>query len=997
MPNCHKNKCGCQKDKDDCNWGNEICKIKHKLCEIKKCLACGCSMPIYNKDLPLVISQPGCYCIAEDLIFNPPFNPIAPVTPTPPYNHLTPTTVQAAITVLSSNVQIKFGCHYLKQFVPADPKTQVPYVVGIVIPDIIPNDPVDAVGLESIYITGDQGIIADFSLMGIRAFAHIQDIQIEGITIKDTATLASLAGRPPASATYGFEYLPHSPNPNFGPSFNVGGLLIGEGTRSGMGPVWFADTPILTRVNVTKEVLIRNVNCLKNFSRGMELSVITDMIFQNNRSDFSWSDDPGRSTAPAYNGILPFSAQISRALGIGTAGGTNNSIFSDSTFNSTQYPPPGSAGEFTTPVVGAGNLMLGVNALVENNISYINCQSSGHSCTFPTNDTACGWVGNAPQNTTWENCNFDNITSMGSIQAMHISGVAFTDTIKPSNGLILRGCTARGNVSFATLRIPGSLIANKVIHGFLNTFGKNCLYDNCVAQNNVVYSPNISVNSACSGFNASPAGNDPNFPAAQDATMSNIIYRGCVATGNITTAGGSANGFFSSNSGTDAIKSSIYENCISTGNQALSPGLPPPWINPSVGAPFPPSYNIGQTVQYGNQNYISLINSNVDTPNAGPGLTSWAVTLPNTLPWNPLTPYVPNSTVTFSPAVGTPALSYAALRNSTGAPPNTSPLDWVQLVVNPATWNPAITYSIGQQVYWLGYNYFSEINSNLGAQPDLQEAAWSLYPGRAVLAKPTYVIHDWNGAVPYVIGSYVVAAGIIYVSRTGTTLLPNQGNRPDLDANLTNWTPYASGTGSVFQAVAQGGGFGFVQIDTTVTTPEKLVSFPSTYTNCQALHNKGLPRFNSSTAALNPRYSAGYSLQNDVRSLVNNCIAEDNIYGFFLKNCNREVLRGNNSDNNIDLQFMLSNPGGLPKFGEGYTDVGTGTPAVPTASTSLFESNRAFANGSVPHVGENSNYNIKYGVGLVPLQTLNGDLTVPANVVPTSAVFQPTVNVSMVV
>ena len=181
-----------------------------------------------------VITEHGLYCLKEDVTFTPAASQFAPPDAR---------AVQAAITILSSDVFIDLGLHTLKQAGEGS-STQVPYVIGILIPDPLPgSSDVNAIGLQSIYIKGDDpAIIEGFSMYGIRIFAHTYDIRLTNITIKDCGVLASKALRP---TVYGFPYLPHTNTvtPGFGPSFGVGGLVIGESTVLGMGPVFFFDTP----------------------------------------------------------------------------------------------------------------------------------------------------------------------------------------------------------------------------------------------------------------------------------------------------------------------------------------------------------------------------------------------------------------------------------------------------------------------------------------------------------------------------------------------------------------------------------------------------------------------------------------------------------------------------------------------------------------------------------------------------------------------------------
>lgn len=956
-----------------------------------KDLCCSCEYVIsshdINKGKTVTIDKSGVWCLDGDAVFRP-----KPSKYAPPDQRA----VQAAIRVAPgvSNVTIKLGNHTLSQACAGTSK-QIPYVIGILVPDPDPaNLDVNYVGAQSIYIEGEQAIIDGFSMYGVRIFGHTQDIRVTNMTIKNCGELASLALRPAAANTYGFEYLPHTNLPAFGPSFGVSGLAIGESFEFGMGPLFFQDILVTNPGNRTTDVFVQNVNLLHNFFVGFYCGNISNMFYDNNHIQYTYSDDPGRTTAPNYDALFPFTARLVGSAGIGVDSNIQNSVFTNSTFNSTQFPPPGTAGEFTTPVIGVGNqFMLGVALGYGVNNLFSNCQFNGHSCTFPnTGVNACSWVSPGDQNTIWENCNFDGIVNTGQIQAMHISG-STANTIKSSSGCHLINCTSSGHRVITSQQNPGPQITAPgfVCWGYVNTFGKNLTYENCRAENNIIYSPNIGFTSSCVGFVTLPFAGNRSNPPAQDATMANVYFRNCTASGNLTTCGGCASGFYQENGilGPDAIKSLVYENCISSGNQALSPGLPPLYVSGT--------YALNDTVSYQNQNYISLKSGNTSLPTV---TTDWAVTLPNVLPWNNTTAYTVNSPVTFN------GVLYAAIAASTGAQPNTSPASWVQLIVNPPNWNSGTTYSIGSTIYYNGYNYYSRINSNTGNIPDRVESAWGLYPGRSVPIKPTLVIKDWNASVGYNTGTFVCAAGIIYKSLTGGTTGTNIGNRPDLDVSLTNWTPYNTG-------IVQGAGWGFVSADNLLTTPERLVSFPTTYINCHALHNKGMPVFNSATGPNNPQYSAGFYLQNDARTSLTNCEADDNINGILLKRCDREVIRGCNADNNIDLQFYLTNPAGLPYVGSGFVDVGTpgvpaaklGTPESPGVSTSIFENNTAYMNGSAataptnPGVGLNLNYNV-----FVDPTTATVPLPTQRNVVSTSsyglfngpAFYTPSYNLSSV-
>lgn len=176
------------------------------------------------------------------------------------------------------------------------------------------------------------------------------------------------------------------------------------------------------------------------------------------------------------------------------------------------------------------------------------------------------------------------------------------------------------------------------------------------------------------------------------------------------------------------------------------------------------------------------------------------------------------------------------------------------------------------------------------------------------------------------------------------------------------------------------------------TSVDVFRSWPISFTNCKAMHNKGLPSDAYSVPASGKIYSAGYFLLNAQRHSLDNCQAEDNVYGFLLEQCDRCTVRNCHADNNLDIATVT---------GAGFTDLGTpgtppgalGTPASPGLSTSLFESNRAFANGANVDTGANGNYNVLYGAALVGVPITTGNLSIPT--FPSNAFCQPTINVSM--
>lgn len=203
-----------------------------------------------------------------------------------------------------------------------------------------------------------------------------------------------------------------------------------------------------------------------------------------------------------------------------------------------------------------------------------------------------------------------------------------------------------------------------------------------------------------------------------------------------------------------------------------------------------------------------------------------------------------------------------------------------------------------------------------------------------------------------------------------------------------NQTFPGTGTVSGVQSIA----CGFYVEQNPQTADAVYRSWPISFTNCKAMHNKGTVSVPYTVPASGTIYSAGFFLLNAQRHSLDYCLAEDNIYGFLLEQCDRCTVRNCHADNNLDIASST---------GAGFTDLGTpgtpggtlGTPTSPGQSTSWFESNRAFANGANVDTGANGNYNVLYGAALVPVPITTGNLTTPT--FPSSTLCQPTINVSI--
>ena len=531
-----------------------------------------------NAGIGVVIDKSGVWCLDGNAIFNP-----RPSRFSPP----DPRAVQAAITVAPgvSNVIIDL-CDFRLAQAGSGTSSQTPFVVGILVPDPDPsNTDINFVGAESIYIQGDNAIIDGFSMYGVRIFAHTYDIRLTNLTIKNCGTLASLGLRPTVN---GFEYLPHTnpSTPGFGPSFGVGGLVIGESTVLGMGPQFFVDTPntVMNNVNRTSEVVLENISCLNNFFMGGMSPNVSDMTISDCHFDDTWSNDPGRTAAPAYTGIP--------AYGLNLADGTDspdlngnvdpcclNVAVNNSTFNRTTL-----RGDFTSISIGAFFPAAGVFDTRSRNTTWNDCEMNNTTSTFITDASIgaaiAGYIAGGIEDATFNNCHFDGITSIGGINGVHISGsTSNLPTIKSSRNTWFRNCTSNNHRSIGDQQLPVPVRTNFSLRGYVMFYAKDVTFDNCISQDLVLSGPSGNARASVVGFFlGAQAGQLPPDP---DATVQNIVYRNCIASRCQTLNGGSATGWFIAtlaSADDDALKPVVLENCISSMNETFTPTLTTPGI-----------------------------------------------------------------------------------------------------------------------------------------------------------------------------------------------------------------------------------------------------------------------------------------------------------------------------------------------------------------------------------------------------------------------------------
>ena len=551
-----------------------------------------------------VITKPGVYCLKEDVVFTPPNTIVDPANPV----------VAAAITVLSSNVIIKMGDHRLAQFTPADPKQQMPYVVGILVPDLPASNP-QAKPIESVYLEGDQAIIDGFSMFGVRIFANTFDIRISNLTVKNVGALASAEFRPFLT------YLPHSsfdvssmfPGADKNP-FNVAGIAIGETDFAGMGPVFFTDVTTFAG-NQVGSVVLEDVSCLNNFYRGLFVAFTTDVTINNCHFDDTWSDQPGLFIGQACCELAATTPVGGDFEGIfsGNVAGVVNMRVSNSTFNNTQLRGNGkNTFDFTTDL-GSG-FMGGVQAFGGVNTVWDNCQFNNTSnkfvSTFFANITA-GFVSGGMRATAFYNCSFDGTRAVTGARGVDVSGSGPTVAQEADRGnlsTLFVNCTARNIEQIANqLSAPVPTMNTQAV-GFASSFGTNVVFENCVASDIKVSGPMLATG-LVAGFRIAGAAN---------RIDENKVLRGCTAQRCLAVNGGQSLGFavIASNANPVVLeKTIVFEDCIAEGNTAGE------YWKAAV------TYAQGEFVLFGTPAavYRSLQSNNLNNVPNAPGSTFWAI------------------------------------------------------------------------------------------------------------------------------------------------------------------------------------------------------------------------------------------------------------------------------------------------------------------------------------------------------------------------------------
>jgi len=625
-----------KKDKDSVldSINQKVSRIRQIVAEINSKQEC--TFEIRASDIGTTgytITQPGTYCLVDDVVFSP---------STPAAGQVT-----AAITIASSRVTLLMNGHRLTQAGAVDattipnysttrvnqPSSQAPFVVGILIPDVITtNTNINAIGLESIYIDGGNGIIDGFSMYGIRAFAHIADLQISNVTVSNCGVLASLYLRPTPG------YFPHnqvSANPLFGPSMGVGGVVIGESTIFGMGPNFFQDIAAGTNnINRLSNVYLDNVHCFNNFSTGLMLVNATNVVIDDCTTLGTFCDDPGVAGASGYRAIGVAGARLANNDQSipGSYGGEDPGILNMSVrncmFNSTK-----NLGDYQTSIVSAGFAVANVVDTFSRNVVWENCQFNNAQNTFLGSNVS-GYLSSANEDSVFINCNFDNQQAVTSIQSFHRSGTNTSGVIspqfyKPARNLVMINCTANNNRIMGHPSVFASRLFGFALFAVKNATMIDCAANDNISMNPVVYDP-INLVGMSAGFRIT-TNNDTILPnnGATDLDQDNTILQGCFASRNQTFNGGPAVGFLIAAADVDtvnfaAVRSVLLEDCEAFGNVSHVP--------PSSGVVGTQSFGAGFYIQQNTRNSTdtqrsfpgSLINCkayrNLGAPSVGSGV-----------------------------------------------------------------------------------------------------------------------------------------------------------------------------------------------------------------------------------------------------------------------------------------------------------------------------------------------------------------------------------------
>jgi parallel beta-helix repeat protein len=497
-------------------------------------------------------------------------------------------TVQAAITIKSSDVKLYIKdslsqckgslASSLPNYTGANkPSSQVPYVVGILIPDPMPeNSNVDAVGYESISITGNQAAIDGFSLYGIRVFAHTANIQISNLDVLNTGLLASYYLRPfPAYQPHGNpgfvtlnwgDYFTQTPGPSLGTEFCVAGICFGETDALGMGPRFFTqriENPIElpyvgTSQNRISSVILKNVNCLNNYSFGFVASNVTDLYISGCHLDGTLTDDPQLWAIGGIFGPAEIYGESPNILNLVVENSTfnDNSMLGDYETEAGFGPLPDTTG------VVSGNLVA-----FSQNGYFSNCHFDHSSATFALDQfvdgdgqQVFGSLNSANTDLGYDHCTFNDVSGLWGVSGW--CALSFDQFANNS-------FTASRNNSVIDFEVKNiqSNTQNQLPAPFIGVLMSGMLIDSGIE--NLTISGGIISDIITNGPSGGAVGIE--LGQATNAVISNMVVQNVA-----TVQGGNALGIFAFNSDSGTIPASTIaiDNCIVEGCLTQTPTLP---------------------------------------------------------------------------------------------------------------------------------------------------------------------------------------------------------------------------------------------------------------------------------------------------------------------------------------------------------------------------------------------------------------------------------------
>lgn len=822
----------------------------------------GAVTKITNADLPYVITQPGCYALGESLVFNPTLSPNAPPAQT---------AVQSAITIQASNVTLDLGCQSLCQVVPTDPSTQVPFCVGIYVPNAEPGNPdPEATPRESVYICGEKAKIKDFSMFGIRVKGHLRDLRIEGVTVRDCGHLASKALRP---TVYGEPYLPHTQEIiGGGPSFVVGGILIGENTFAhGAAAEWFS--PLTDGLNNRiKSVKLQNVSCLNNFLMGAGMMSVDGLSVDGCHFDDTWSDDGGDTNTQTYGTIIPVGLSLS--LGDFMTGAhtqiprsvqacNTNSKITNSTVNRTSLK-----GDCTLGFNFGQFICISVWEEASINSTWENCEMCGARSTyaFLYNNPALNYyaIAAGSDNLSFTNCHFDDVEAVGTTVAATIE---FTRNLRFTN------CTFNHIQSRLDKMKPAPRFRD-LEAGFEITQIVLILLQN---EDVVIDGMTMSGNSV-----RDPVDSSRNFMAGiiiQDYLFNplrakNYILRNCVISNSKGLNGAGPVGIlylptFEHIFPGEAPATILYENCIAADFESI---------------PFTPSDNVwdntveypaNSIVQFDGDHYIALNN---------------LVNITN----------VANGDVT-DIADGDSGLVFVKVSDGDGSNPEVSTVEVVG--VEPSDLGGKyFTLSSPTTDYYVWFN----LNPGLGGSTDPAPSGTGVQIDISDFALAG--VDDLNSIAAKIAAALsAVSSG----SEFTATLVTNLGLTP------TDGAPW-----SLASQIDESAAVGFADLGFRFDEGDGSIL----YKNCKAMRIKGKPLVTvKGLYGERDLYSSGFTNAGPAfgrnNSVFEDCSAIDNVYGFLLRDGENNVFRNCTADNNRNTSGV----------GAGFVDLGLNSLAIPPA------------------------------------------------------------------